>query len=586
MTVSETKAQGLAGLILCVALGALGCGGTDDAAALAARPRADLVVDTAKSAGVRNAKLNGVHEFSPPEYLDYQIDVPGQLRSMNDAAPLGVIRSVTTRLQFDCATGALDPTLVAEYQDWVDLVFSLGARPMLSLNMVPRCVTADGGDRSRVVDPASYDRFLDAFLDAFVTERKAAGKQPVTLIEGWNEPSTSWNLSDSLADSIAHYVSDVWIPLGHAVQRAEERSGVDIELGGPADVSGSQVREWAPDTASLVKLLWPELSPSGTEKVIHLLDQFSGLFERYLAAGGTSYPDAVVAAAKSEGFAMEFMSWHTYLNSPFNQSWSDPEHKPPPSFDPDNPTLEALLSHRINPHANPQMWIDEAARFRQRYPGLALYLTEWNWIGTGDERLRNYNAAALRAAGLVALQQAGIDAALVLTAVDDSHDAWWTHRMFGSLPTALVEVSAAVPSAESGLWAMAGVAGDDVGVSFALWNAFEESVTPRTVTFELRGLRADTEYGVEARLVDVAHRGQAEPTSTQVVVSDGDGNGVVAIDLVGLTAGSLSVTPRPPRRTSSVSPRGAGHTEHLLTSRENRPTSATLGRGGLSGMGP
>ena len=140
-----------------------------------------LVVDVAADVGPINRNLSGIHAKASAESIASDFD---------DLAPMTHrhVMSAADFLHYDCETATVDEASLDYFNDWLDAVDAEGAEAILSLSYVPECIARDGQPKGPTTDGVAYRQFLDALLDALVTQRQSDGRRPLERFELWNEP--------------------------------------------------------------------------------------------------------------------------------------------------------------------------------------------------------------------------------------------------------------------------------------------------------------------------------------------------------------------------------------------------------------
>lgn len=488
---------------------------------------ADGVVDVAVPGPVLERRLQGYHTFPQP----------------SDAGGLDVrmIRGVVSYgdgFRFDCDAMAITPAARERFDAWADAVQAQGAEPMAAISYVPECIARGGNPKAPPTDPAVYAAYLTQVLKMFVSDRIASGREPVTWFEAWNEPDTPLGLADTPAHghgfvgTLDEYVDAVFGPFMRAAAAEEERSATALRIGVAATLSGTRFGDIVPDMGAFGERLLG-IGPLAANLLFRPLTEallrFVGSAAEFLDAGGFAWPDRLVAEAAAGGRPVDFVSWHTYADNPLQ----GPGAALPTGIPPALAGVFSLLA-RANPVVTPAQYRTEARAYRARYPGKTLALTEWE-IGT-DGRDGTVDAAAFHAAALTAMQEGGLDIALVLGTPNGPEHL--VHEWFDRLGSRTVAVTPEDPGDES-LWVLA--TGDRSGAALLVsqWRPIPGTAVERDVVIDLAGLPPGT-YAVTISRVDAVHPdGTVEHTTLEV----GDDAAAFALDLPGAAAALVEITP-------------------------------------------
>lgn len=492
-----------------------------------------MIVEASCPGGTINRGLIGIHSYPVVREV---------ARARETGLPIAYFRGVVSQgdgFRYDCATETIEPESLERYHAWLDAVHQVGAEPILALSYVPTCMTEAGHPKSPPNDPAAYDRYLDAVLRTFVSERIDAGKKPLRYLEAWNEPDLPLDLGRDITHghgflgNIDEYVETIFLPLGRAVVAEEARSGIDIRFGGASSFFGRSFREVTPDLEFYyVELLGlnPVIAAVLAWLAEIVLEPFGGV-DALLDAGGVRWPDRLVAEAAEAGFESEVVSWHHYENYPL---LGDGEQSLPPPFE-----NFAVVFEGRNPLANPVHYRDDPLRYRERYPGKELIVTEWRMSAGNESRHNTYDEAAFIAANHAAMRQGGLDGALYLGVPEGP--PLYAFRMIERLGERGVPLTLAGPSEETGIWAEAGTEGPGhLALMLSQWHALAEDAPRQGLSVAITGLQPGR-YSVSEYRIDKDHAGSNEADEfLEVMVSRGglallnvtlDGQAVVFLEL-------------------------------------------------------
>jgi hypothetical protein len=495
---------------------------------------ADLIVDVRQIDGQLNRRLNGGH---------YHDERPTEEELALDPKFRRRVASSANHMHWDCDTQSFSPETLAEYHDWLDLLQEDGIEPMIALSYVPECMTPFGYPKAPPLpsQAAAYDTFIRSFFHEFVSGRIAAGKAPLRYFEVWNEPDPQMPQStgngNGFFGSLEVFEQRVFIPLGEAVMAEEAASGVDIKLGLAAcAIPRPLVDEYPrledfllvagfdPDWAAFFGPLGEALAD-----LFYPWGGFAGLWE----SGGFNWPDRLVATAEREGIDVDFVSWHHYIDFPFEG----------PGKGCAVPDIVWFI-HQRNPTGNVYEYYRDALDYRERYPGKELYLTEWG-ISYGCQDRPEYEIGAFHAATLIALQQAGMDGAMALYLPGEGPEAM-AHWMFVHLADNLVRQRLNEDSAATGVWALAAREGDGpqrLTVLAAQWHSLLADAARRNLDVAVVGLPAGN-YQVAAHFIDREHDGSAAPDETYELTAEADLPARLSVPLHGIAATFLEIDRR------------------------------------------
>lgn len=370
---------------------------------------------------------------------------------------------------------------------WVTEAKAAGAEPMLILDYMPAWLAqtfpGDPRDPTRL-RPSNYETWEHIVYKG--VEHFALGFG-VRFFEVWNEPDWIgfWqDTQDSFLETARHTAI--------AVQQFERDHGIDVRFGGPA-------------------CLFPN----------------PGCVGRWLAM------------MRREEIRPDFVSWHYYGNYPFVG---------PDGREPSLPEPIWLGLGRTNPAGGVGFFplgievvrgVTAAALAGSGWEMPELILDEWNVSAGGFDRRHDTHAGAAFDAGVLAeFQRERLDRAALLLSKDayvGSHPgypcvegvgdwglvscagmrkpAWWTFWLWGRL--APDEVATTGSATHDGFWALA--SRDDAGdVTVMLSSFLVTGPHAHAVTLRLAGL-ATGPMGGEVRRLDAAHASAEAPTETVAV---------------------------------------------------------------------
>ena len=284
---------------------------------------------------------------------------------------------------------------------------AVGGEPLVILSYMPAWLgspRAYGRDPTRVPpsDPALWDKLVYDVVHALAT-----APAPATMFEAWNEPDVPIFWQD---------LPSAWVDLAErtarVVARVESETGVDLRFGGPAMAIPEPV---------------------------------------YLASFLSRFRDPTLP--------LDFISWHYYGNYPF--------FGPDGQEFPDYTAAVYPVVGRRNPATTPTTFEGQIHAMRAWVEaGLAgsgrampdLIIDEWNLSAAGyDTRHDTHEGAAFAASALMAMQQAGLDAASFFKAGDTDRvhagghglvtlggtrkPAWWAFWLWQKLAAERVAVT-------------------------------------------------------------------------------------------------------------------------------------------------
>lgn len=372
---------------------------------------------------------------------------------------------------------------------WVAEAQAAGAEPMLILNYMPpwlaRTYPGDPRDPTRVrpKDYVEWERIVEAGVEHFAVDRG------VRWFEVWNEPDWAGFWQDSPAaflETAKHTAM--------AVRRVEQRSGIDLNFGGPACL----------------------------------------------------FPDPVFIAGwlqtmRSLDMRPEFVSWHYYGNYPF----VGPDGREPSLPEP----IHLALGHR-NPVGGVFPFpigielvrtLTRAALTGTGWADPEFIIDEWNVSAGGfDFRHDTHEGAAFVAGALAEFQRTGLDRAAFFISADPyisspevnpsgaefagdwglvswkgtRKPAWWTFWLWQRMAPEQIEADGS--SAADGFWAVASRDPEGGRVTVMLSSFLATSGHPHAVTLDVSGLAPGT-YDVEIRRLDPNHASAEPPAETSSV---------------------------------------------------------------------
>ncbi|MCC7077186.1 MAG: hypothetical protein IT198_08685 [Acidimicrobiia bacterium] len=397
---------------------------------------------------------------------------------------------------YDCTTGRLDTAALAVLDEHVDRILAVGGEPFVTYDYMPECLAAPGGlrlfgpTRRPPADPALWEAAVAELTGTLVSDRVQRGAVPVRYFETWNEPD--W--FPFYDGTLTQFVHGIFLPEARVVVAEEARSGVDLRFGACSCFFAD---------------------------------------DRWI--------DTLIAAAESRGLPLDFVSWHYYANVPFLgpdglEPFAGPEFLP----------IYRILGRR-NPFANPSVYEQQARRYRTRYPGRELIMSEWNLSSGGfDRRNDTHEGAAFVTATLIAMARGGLDGATLFRLTDHwTHDAsgrplpilkgdwglidltgtpkptWHAAAAWGSLPDRLVETVSPDP-ARSGVWAIA-ARDPSTGRTVVLAASFS-ALAPHAhrLKLVLHGVDAASS-DITLRRIDSNHTGADAPTTVARAAADEPG---------------------------------------------------------------
>lgn len=266
-----------------------------------------------------------------------------------------------------CESGTFRPGFVEAQNQRIDEIQALGAEVLLLMTYNAPCLTGDAdNERHAPVDPEEYRIMAETAIHLVTTDRIAAGKKPITMIEGWNEPDL---FPIFFVGTRREFVNKIFVPLGQAVQNVQATLDFDLTF-------------FTPATANLYSSI-------------------------YGGAGNLQWRwiDDMVRAARRNNFELEAIAWHYYGQYPFT-GCGENEFSVGPIFD----DYLYPLTKATNPNSGGKIYYDQIRKLKRRYPDKKLMITEWNVIGAvNDPRTHTHEGAAFTATVISAMQEAGLD---------------------------------------------------------------------------------------------------------------------------------------------------------------------------------
>ncbi len=435
----DDRRKGAMLIALAVLLGGFVLAPATDASTPPPATTAPVVVDAGSVLRPVNRDLVGFHGRTAAASIATDYD---------DLAPTSHrhVMSDHDFIDFDCTTHTIAPATIDYFGSWIDAVTAEGARPILSLSYVPPCFARDGQPKGppNPAEVDGYRKFLDDLFQALVTDRVAAGEEPMRWFELWNEPDVpidpgSPSSGHGYVGTLDEYLALNLPSLAGAILEAEADSGVDLQVGTPAAFAPWTFGSVYGDLATMLE------RANGYDRATAeaLAAQADGLLgpggsARVMGNGGFQWPRAVTDAAATLGLDIDFASVHLYPNNPL-QGVRFPE-----------PTEPALLEGR-NPDASPEDFATLAERWSAEFPGQEPVVSEWALSAGAEDRFGTCEAAAFDAAALSVMQDSAIDRALYLGNPRAAERA--PFRAWRSLPASQAGVTR--PTGTDGLWTTA-----------------------------------------------------------------------------------------------------------------------------------
>jgi hypothetical protein len=340
-----------------------------------------LTVDAAGPAiGTINQRLN-----------DYSVKLdtnsPFFMETLTDPqSAASLIRVEFGLSHYDCNTEEFGADYVASVSEKIDAVQQVGAQVMLLVTYNASCLAREPKfptlssllsfqpERRPAENPDDYQHLVEKALSIFTTDRMDAGKKPVTIIEGWNEPDFFLLFFHGFRDE---FIEKVFIPTGKAITQIENDTGLELTF-------------FTSATSSLFASLF-----GGSGNIAY------------------DYIASMVDASYLYNFELEGIAWHYYASSPFT-GLGESEF----SFGPLDPIIDAVVK-RINPQASAQLYLNQIDTLKINYPDKLLAITEWSIVpGVFDIRTHNHEGAALTASTITAMQEGGLDYAQLFTLIN------------------------------------------------------------------------------------------------------------------------------------------------------------------------
>ena len=493
---------------------------------------ADLVVDASQIVGQLNRWLNGGH------YHDETPD-PNQL-AIGETFRRRVASSAN-HMHWDCDTQSFDADTIAEYDDWLDLLQTDGLEPMISLAYVPECLTGWGYPKAPPLpsEAAAYEAYIRSFFHEFVTNRVAAGKKPLQYFEVWNEPDPELPQpttgGSGFFGTLDEFVDRIFIPLGQAVLAEEAASGAYVNIGVAACAIPHPMSDDFADLQAFLRFagVQPDtaaLLGAAGEAFLNLFYPWGG-FAALWNTGGYTWPDRLVKTGAEQGIHVDFVSWHHYIDFPFEG--------PGPGCDVPN---FVWFMHQANPGANAHQYYANAQDYHDRYPNQKAFVTEWG-TSYGCESRPAYEVGAFHATSLIAMQQGGLDAAMALYLPGTGPEAI-AHWMFAHMADNLARQQLKENSEATGLWTLASIDHanpDRLTLFLAQWRSLAKDVTSRTIKVAVLGMPLGA-YQAAVRLVDEQHPGSTTPARVYALAVGADGTMRFDAPLNGNAAAFLDIT--------------------------------------------
>jgi hypothetical protein len=531
---------------------------------------APVVVDAGAVLRPVNRNLVGIHGRAPAASIatDYGDLAPTSHRHVMSDYDL---------IDFDCATRTISPATIDYFGSWIDAVTAQGARPILSLSYVPPCFARDGQPKGppNPGDVGAYRTFLDDLLRALVTDRAAAGKEPLRWLELWNEPDIpidpgNPNAGHGYVGTLDEYLSLNLPSLSAAILEAQSDSGVTIHVGTPAAFSPWTFGSVYGDLATMLERANGFDRPTA-EALAARADSVLGPggAARVMGNGGFTWPRATIDAAAKLGLTIDFASVHLYPNNPL-QGVSFPE-----SSEPD------LVAGR-NPDASPEDFATLASRWSAEFPDQELVVSEWALSAGTDDRFGTCETASFDAASLSVMQDSAIDRALYLGNPRRAERA--PFRAWRSLPPSQVEVTGPTPADH--LWSTAATGGGRTTLLLSQWHSRLVDAGEVDVPVTFTGL-ADGDYQVTVEVIGQGTSPGSSRTELAATVTGGRldlprpvrlrGQALARIDVR-----AAGVDPLPPLVAGGTSDRADSclPTEREATTTTSTTTTTTTPTGG------
>ncbi|MCB0976653.1 MAG: hypothetical protein KDB02_04270 [Acidimicrobiales bacterium] len=282
-------------------------------------------------------------------------------------------------------------------------VRSIGAEPIVILGYMPRWLSSDPDSADPThAPPADLDQW-QALVET-VVRTLATAPTPARRFEVWNEPDLTYFWQGDHASFV-----QLALRTQRAVADVEARTGLDIEVGGPATSNG--VPGWL--------LGW-------------------------------------MRESAARGLPLDFVSWHRYANSPYLGPDGAEDHVSRSVY---------LRWAGRNPDASADTYAEEIEAVKRSVEGTLMgtnltpsfTIDEWN-LSSGGRDLRHDTSegAALVAGTLMKMQAAGLDGANFYRAVSaqgaegdwgmttadgKAKPAWWVFRSWRAMEGRVLDTS-------------------------------------------------------------------------------------------------------------------------------------------------
>jgi hypothetical protein len=520
----------------------------------------ELVVRSANTIRPVNRDLSGFHVRNSAASIASDFDGLG-------ATSFRHVMSDYDFLDFDCATKKISPASIEYFGSWIDAVTAEGARPILSLSYVPPCFARNGQPKGPPKPDAidDYRSFLDDLFAGLVTDRVAAGREPMRWFELWNEPDIGLDPGNTstghgYVGTLDEYVERNLPSLVGAIQQAESDSGVDLHIGTPATYAPWSFASVYGDLATMLE------RANGFDRAT--AEQSAASIIAYLGPvrsvalmedGGFRWPRRIADEAAALGLKVDFASVHYYPNTPL-LGLDFPEPKGP------------VLMKGRNPDASPDAYRALAERWSAEFRDQELVLSEWGLTASGaDARSGTCETAAFDAASLSVMQDSAIDRALYLGRPGGVEDA--PFRAWSALPNDQVAVDQS--GGLAGVWSTAASGAGRTTLLLSQWHSKLTDAEDLSVPVVVEGLPEGT-YHVTVETIGQGTSPAA--SSVERVVSSHGGRLEIAEPLalrgqafVRVDVRATGVEPLP--ALTNADPSGDAHT--CLVSVPPSPTTTT-----------
>lgn len=426
-------------------------------------------VDTTSIVGPINRGLLGFHGRYDAHTIATAFDAYGPTTQRH-------VMSDYDFMDYDCSTRTISPASITYFGNWIDAVTAQGARPILSMSYVPPCLARDGQPKGPPADVAGYRDFLDQLFTALVTDRAAAGKEPMRWFELWNEPDIPIDPGNpgsghGYVGTLQEFLELNLPSLVGAILDVEAASGIDLHIGTPAAFSPWSFGSIYGDLAGMLEHA-NGFDPATAATMAPGLEAGLGqsTVDAVLNNGGFTWPRAATDAAARMGLRLDFASVHLYPNNPL-QTLTFPE-----------PTTPTLLAGR-NPDASPNEYARLAQLWHAEFPDQELIVSEWAISAGSDARFGTCEAASFDAASLSVMQDTAIDRALFLGLPWGVEDA--PFRAWHALPDNQVAVTG--PEV-AGTWHTAATGDGRSTLLLSQWHAKLTDAQDLRVPVEFTGL--------------------------------------------------------------------------------------------------